>query len=111
MFWQTPDVAVKPEIDLACWAVVETDKDERHLVGIDLATGAGQVGSAIKVFDASTMEFRTVSGRLYRLRDASNLADDARYAWDRWATFNGVQSWRDVTTEYKPAMEAYLRKG
>lgn len=42
MFWQTPDVATKPEIDLACWAVVETDKGERDLVGIDLATGAGR---------------------------------------------------------------------
>ncbi|CAG9180666.1 hypothetical protein LMG23994_04472 [Cupriavidus pinatubonensis] len=84
MFWQTPDVATKPEIDLACWAVVETDKGERHLVGIELATGAWQVSSAIEAFDTSAMEFRTISGRLYRMRDASTSADDARYAWDQW---------------------------
>lgn len=108
MFWQTPDVALKPEIDLACWAVIETDKGERHLVGIDLSTGAGQVSSAIAAFEASAMEFRTVSGRRYRMREAANLADDARYAWDRWATFNGVQSWRDVTKEYESAMAAFL---
>lgn len=38
------------------------------------------------------------------------LADDARYAWERWAILNGVQSWRDLTTEYGPAMEAYLEE-
>lgn len=102
MLWGTGSLGSKPTFHLGGWSVVETDRDEEHLVGIDLDTGAGQVSSTIVRFDASTMRCQTASGRIYVLYETTGLSTrEAWYAWEAWSQFNDVKNWTDVTARYR----------
>ena len=54
------------------------------------------------------MEFATVSGRIYRVRDIPNVPEEVRFAWGTLCRVNAVSNRRDVTQEYLSAMRAYL---
>ncbi|RDK11891.1 hypothetical protein [Cupriavidus lacunae] len=108
MFRPAPDVPTEPSIELAGWLVMETERGERHLAGINVSRGTPRVSSAIETLEASTMQVTTRSGRVYSLRGIGNVATEARLAWGLWCRGNAVLGWRDVTEEYEPAMRAYL---
>ena len=90
-----------PCIFIARWTVVETELGERHLVGDNLATGLGRVSSAICQYDPVTKQFVTRSGRLYRVTDRGQVSREAWFAWEAWASFNGVRTWREVMDDYE----------
>jgi len=102
MLWGTGSLASKPTFHLGGWSIVQTDRGEEHLVGIDLDTGAGQVSSAIIRFDASTMRCQTASGRIYVLHETTGLSTrEAWYVWEAWCQVNDVKGWKDVTACYR----------
>jgi len=103
MLWGAGSLASKPRFDLGGWSVVETDRGDHHLVGIDLDNGTGQVSSTIARFDAKAMRCETASGRIYVLHETGGLSTShAWYVWDAWCQVNDVKSWRDVTARYRP---------
>ncbi|UIF89969.1 hypothetical protein [Cupriavidus sp. UYPR2.512] len=107
MFWGTGSLASKPKFDLGGWSVVETDRGEHHLVGIDLDNGTGQVSSTIVRFDASAMRCETVSGRIYTLQETEGIAtSNAWYVWEAWCQVNDVKHWTDVTARYRRGASA-----
>lgn len=77
---QAPNVTVEPRVDLAPWAVFETQRGERHVAGINRARGAPRVSSAIVDFDPDITEFATVSGRIYQVHDIPSVPDEVRFA-------------------------------
>ncbi|TDF62067.1 hypothetical protein [Cupriavidus sp. L7L] len=108
MFRHAPDVPTGPSIELAAWLMMETERGERYLVGINLSRGTARVSSVIETLDASTMQVTTHSGRVYSLRGIGSVAMEARLTWSLWCRGNAVLWWRDVTDEYEPAMRASL---
>jgi len=102
MLWHTGTLTNKPKFELGGWTVVETARGQRHLVGIDLATGSGQVSSAIQSFDPATMPCVTRSGRIYELLNVGEIrTDNAWYVWEAWCKLNSVLTWTDVSNEYR----------
>ncbi|GMG90545.1 hypothetical protein Cmtc_17650 [Cupriavidus sp. TKC] len=105
MFWGTGSLTSKPRFDLGGWSIVETDRGEKHLVGIDLENGTGQVSSTVVRFDTRTMRCETASGRIYVLHETTGVSTrEAWYVWDGWCRLNGVKSWTDVTSRYRQDM-------
>lgn len=104
MLWETGSLASQPQFDLGGWTVVETPDGDHHLIGIDLANGNGQVSSAIQSFDRATRRCVTASGRVYDLHPASGIStDNARYVWEAWRRHNDVETWTDVSEQYRGA--------
>lgn len=99
-----PTVDDEPVIELRSWRVMQTERCERHFVGVHGSgmLAAGRVSSAIVSFDASQRRGVTRSGRVYILRGApGGLDGDAAYTWAAWARFNRVASYEDVTHEFE----------
>jgi len=106
MLWAVPSVVDDPCISLTGWTIVETDRGKYHLVGNSVATGLGRVSSAIERYDPVLVQFVTSSGRVYRVANKGLVSSDAWYAWEAWASFNGVRSWREVTDHYEAVVQA-----
>ncbi|CAG2153568.1 hypothetical protein LMG31506_04849 [Cupriavidus yeoncheonensis] len=64
MLRQAPDVPTEPSVELAGWLVMETERGERHLAGINVSRGTARVSRVIETLDASTMQVTTQSGRV-----------------------------------------------
>lgn len=106
MLCAVPSVIDDPCISLTAWTIVEADRGEYHLVGDNVATGLGRVSSAIERYDPLLMQFVTSSGRAYLVTNKGPVSSDAWYAWEAWASFNGVQSWREVIDDYDTVVQA-----
>jgi hypothetical protein len=65
--WSPPSVEAESDITLRHWRVMQTERAERHLVGMRTDTGAARVTSALCELDAFSLVAVTSSGRRYRL--------------------------------------------
>lgn len=104
--WGTPGVSHEPEIVMVRWRVVEIvggeKEGQRHLIGYNVAAFEGRVSTAVVAFDREKMEATTKSGRVYRLEGRPGFDDDGDYVWLVWAPANGIESVRDVSSDYLP---------
>lgn len=99
-FWPPASVDIEPELSLLSWRVIQTERGERHLVGMRTDTGVARVTSALREFDAFALIAVTSSGRRYRLLSAPGWTSDTVFLWLTWCLKNGVQSCSDVTAAY-----------
>ncbi|EUC16535.1 hypothetical protein PMI06_004869 [Burkholderia sp. BT03] len=98
-FWSPASVDVEPELSLLSWRVVQTERGERHFVGIRADTRHARVSSAIREFDANSMIGICVGRRRYRLIGPPGWTDDCAYLLMAWCLKYDVLSCCDVTSE------------
>jgi hypothetical protein len=104
--WSVASVGEKPEITLCRWKVIETERLERHFVGLSVASNTGRVSSAIQSFDPETRTGVTRSGRRYVLLGAPGDDPDGMHTWAVWARVNDVKEETDVSSEYLPEAQS-----
>jgi hypothetical protein len=100
--WPIERVADSPEIALRQWQIFEVRLPQnpgrtRHFVGYSVQAQAGQVSSAIQLFDPQTMRGVTQSGRVYRLLGRPGWHEDAEHTWERWKSICSITDAVDVT--------------
>jgi hypothetical protein len=98
--WSPLSVDLEPEITLQHWRVMQTERDERHLVGMRPDTNTARVSSALCQFDTFAMVAVTSSGRRYRLVSEPAWTHDTVVLWITWCLKNDVSSCTDVTSAY-----------
>ncbi|CAG9180642.1 hypothetical protein LMG23994_04466 [Cupriavidus pinatubonensis] len=101
--WRVSPVDEQPCIALQQWRVMETDLQECHLIGQNVATGMARVSSAIVEMDPSCAWALTTSGRLYTLEGPPGKWEDADYVWEMWSAINSVPAATDVTARFLKA--------
>jgi hypothetical protein len=101
--WKTTPVNDTPVIELERWTVVEVTPPgtDRHFVGYNITEGEGRTSSKIVSYNKETKTGTTRSGRKYRLIGESGIDGDALYVFTGWCRINGVESYKDVSDEYK----------
>lgn len=97
--WGTFDIDTQPELTIVRWRVIETDLNERHLVGYVLENSEGRVSSALEEIDSKKRIVTTRSGRVYELSGPPGFDADGQHVWQRWKRINDVKSEQDVTQE------------
>jgi hypothetical protein len=90
----------QPKITLKRWSVFETERAERHFVGLCMESGSGRVSSAIASFDVETRTGTTKSGRCYILSGGPGQDPDGLHTWAMWKLLNSVKLAKDVTGDY-----------
>jgi hypothetical protein len=100
--WPIASVSECPGITLRQWQIFEVQLPQkpnrtRHFVGYSVHDRAGQVSSAIKQFDQTTMRGVTESGRVYQLLGLPGWNADADHTWRRWKSICSITSELDVT--------------
>ncbi|MGF6924370.1 hypothetical protein [Paraburkholderia sp. 40] len=98
--WSLPSVDIEPELALQHWRVMQTERDERHLVGMRADTNVARVTSALREFDAFALVAVSSSGRRYRLVSEPGWTHDTIFLWITWCLKNGVSRCSDVTSAY-----------
>ncbi|MFM0292134.1 hypothetical protein P0D68_03155 [Paraburkholderia sp. RL17-380-BIE-A] len=98
--WFPPSVDIEPELTLQHWRVMQTERDERHLVGMRADTGVARVTSALRELDAFSLVAITSSGRRYRLVSEPGWTHDTMFLWIAWCLKNDVCTCSDVTYKY-----------
>ncbi|SMG39871.1 hypothetical protein SAMN06265784_103720 [Paraburkholderia susongensis] len=98
--WPPPSVDIEPELALQHWRVMQTEGDERHLVGMRTDTMLARVTSALREFDAHAMVAVSSSGRRYQLVGEPRWTYDTVCLWITWCLKNDVRSCSDVTSAY-----------
>jgi hypothetical protein len=106
--WMTSGVDETPSVVLSRWRIFEVvtpyhDLPTRHFVGYNETEREGRASSAIQEFDFTTMQGVTRSGRVYQLTGAPGMDKDALYVWNRWSQINEVETYKDITEEFKNA--------
>ena len=101
--WNTTSVDENPVLELAAWMVVEVTPPgtDRHFVGWNLTEREGRTSSKIVSYDKETKIGITNSGRQYKLVGEPGLDGDAVYTFTKWCKINAVESYEDVSDEYK----------
>lgn len=100
--WKGSSVDETPVIELSDWMVVEvTPGNDRHFIGWNLTEGEGRTSSKLASFDSTTTIGTTSSGRKYKLVGEPGINGDALYTFTHWCRVNGVQSYEDVSDEYR----------
>jgi hypothetical protein len=98
-FWKIQDVTQQPNLTLVDWRVIETNKEERHFIGLCPECVGGRVSTAIQSFDQKSMRGLTRSGRVYQLVGPPGMDPDAIYVLNAWLEVNQVEMTKDVTEE------------
>ncbi|BFG77765.1 hypothetical protein PTKU46_57980 [Paraburkholderia terrae] len=98
--WSPLSVDIEPEITLHHWRVMQTERDERHLVGMRTDTQLARVTSALREFDAFALVAVSSSGRRYQLVGEPGWTYDTVCLWITWCLKNDVHSCSDVTSGY-----------
>ena len=98
-------VAVEPERYLEAWQIEKVWSEEAgitfHFFGRDCRYYDGRVSSAIKSFDAKTMQGVTRSGRVYQLVGLPGHSADAEYVLRHWLSlYTSAQSYEIGTAEF-----------
>jgi len=99
-FWSPASVDVEPELTLQYWRVMQTERDERHLIGMRTDTGVARVSSPLREFDTFALTAVSYSGRRYRLVSEPGWTRDTVFLWLAWCLKNEVRSCSDVTAAY-----------
>jgi hypothetical protein len=106
--WQSSSVEDTPLVILSRWRIFEVttpyqDLPTRHFVGYNETEHEGRASSAIEEFDRINMQGVTRSGRIYKLTGEPGMDRDALYVWGRWSQINHVETFKDITEEFKNA--------
>jgi hypothetical protein len=98
--WSHSSVDIEPKLALQHWCVMQTERDERHLVGLRTDTGAARVISALYEFDAFALVRVSSSGRRYRLVSEPGWTPDTIFLWLARCMKSDGRSCSDVTLSY-----------
>jgi hypothetical protein len=98
-FWSVAAIEIEPELSLLSWRVIQTERGERHFVGIRPDTRRARVSSAIRELDTHSMTGVSASGRRYRLVGPPGWTDDSAYLLMAWCLKYDVRTCCDVTAE------------
>jgi hypothetical protein len=109
--WSPASVDIEPELSLLSWRVVQTERGERHFVGIRPDTTHARVSSAIREFEMDSMIGVSASGRRYRLVGPPGWTDDSAYLLMAWCLTYDVRTCCDVTAEIPSSSECTPASG
>ena len=90
--WRPESIDEEPEVVMTSWSIFEINGKDRHFCGYNVLLREGRVSSRIEEFDRQTMQGRTASGRVYKLKGLPGCDPDARYVWSRWCKINGIDA-------------------
>ena len=104
--WSATPVAEQPEIDLQGWQVRQLPNGDRYFVGWNATEREGRVNSKIVEFDAIAHQWRSASGRTYRLRGRSGRNRDGSHVWGNRARVNGIGEFEDISQAVQVLVDA-----
>ena len=104
--WKASSIEERPSVTLTQWQVFEVrgiaedNFSTVHFVGYNIEEQEGRVSSPVVEFDVTTRRGQTQSGRIYELRGAPGVDEDAAYTWGRWKNINDATDEVDITASF-----------
>ena len=98
MPWILGSLGARRRFQLREWRVLETDKGNRHFIGLkkhDEAT----VSRKVEMFDVKHGTGATVSSRVYQLEGRPGYVPEVDARWRRWKKKSGIRITRDISNE------------
>ncbi|WP_233848021.1 BPSL0761 family protein [Paraburkholderia sp. HD33-4] len=98
LFRYYPLAAVKPDVSLSRWRIIETADGFKHLVGYD-SLCKGCVASSLVSFDRQAMRAKARSGLVYQLVGKPGSFWDVEDVWELWFEANSAGICKEVTEQ------------
>ncbi|MFL9932261.1 hypothetical protein P0D88_24195 [Paraburkholderia sp. RL18-103-BIB-C] len=94
--WKAKNIELQPTTTLLDWRVMETERNERHFVGISSQSKHPQVSAVIELYDIQRRVGVTHFGQVYELLGRPRLNLEVDYAWGKWRVAKRISSFADV---------------